>query len=748
MIKRIPFSVIKITGEDDYYPAAELNNQRPTARGWMSPKFCSYPQVIILRLEMRSKLCKFQLLSHPFSIASKIELLVGDVKNTLPELLQNVSWEKQGDIPLSDNLGTNFKAREFRSANLDIIAKFVKIILHQNHVNKLNLCNQVGIIAVNVIGEAILDGGPIKARHLADEHGITNRAQNITQYEELPFNMYVDVEIAQLIRALDKKKQKSISDDRFVYAKKLKYAQNQLLKIGEKLGKLDIEKENAIEKEDFDLAHVKKEEIEKIRLDTYKRLNISHLMEIDGKVIKENDEDGNIPKFSSNPPAEMLKPMVGNYVSPEENIVPALKKGKKTQPSVFPRDVDIGKDSVSSKLTEKEIREASLPIEVFGQSLVEKMYSKSFDQREEAMKELQIFLEKYQKKGKFHPPSDVIKGAAFLLQKALCDKVVSIYTAALNILAYCFQTFIPTHQASKVDASFLVEQSMPEIINKLGDTAPRLKNASMEYLTSQLPYSELENLQIIPLYVLSLLQNNPNVRLAVGRCELAEKLVKVYPPQSHSSLSLPKVMPFFVDALHHPSASVRSSAERVILHLYEQNGNKVRKFIPFDSDSSKRNIMHRRLIQAFDKIDKQITYIYRTCIFCEKTSDKFTPDGLDEHYDLECPMLARCSNCNQIVEIAGLTEHHLDECVAKSQYKQCPLCLEAVPSLNYEDHVKIRTCTMAKSSNEANHCPLCHQNIEPGENGWRIHLMGENGCVFNPRQKDKKNPKKIILKKK
>ncbi|XP_042913311.2 centrosomal protein of 104 kDa-like, partial [Parasteatoda tepidariorum] len=98
------------------------------------------------------------------------------------------------------------------------------------------------------------------------------------------------------------------------------------------------------------------------------------------------------------------------------------------------------------------------------------MYSKSFDQREEAMKELQIFLEKYQKKGKFHPPSDIIKGAAFLLQKALCDKVVSIYTAALSILAYCFQTFIPTHQASKVDASFLVEQSMPEIINKLGDT--------------------------------------------------------------------------------------------------------------------------------------------------------------------------------------------------------------------------------------------------------------------------------------
>lgn len=36
-------------------------------------------------------------------------------------------------------------------------------------------------------------------------------AKNITELEELPFNMYVDTEVAQLIRALDKKKQKAIS---------------------------------------------------------------------------------------------------------------------------------------------------------------------------------------------------------------------------------------------------------------------------------------------------------------------------------------------------------------------------------------------------------------------------------------------------------------------------------------------------------------------------------------------------------
>ncbi|CAL1283333.1 unnamed protein product [Larinioides sclopetarius] len=794
MIKRIDFSVIKVTGEDDNFPAAELNNQRPVAKGWMSPKFCSYPQVIVIRLETRARLCKFQILSHPFSISSKLELHVGDVKKGLPEVLQNVSWEKQGEISFSENYITDYKARELRSARLDIIAKFAKLIMYQNYINKLNLCNQVGIIAVNFLGEPILEGGSIKTKYLTDDLGFNNRVKNVTQLDELPFNMYVDVEIAQLIRALDRKKHKAISDDRFVYAKKLKYAQNQLMKVGEKLGKLDIEKELAVEDEDYDRAHLKKEEIEKLRLDTYKRLNITALMEMDGKIIKQNDEEndqfshaenGHSSKHmnsssSSKPPSEMLLPMVGNFIDHDENVVPALTKGVKTQPSVFPgSDVETGNDLVLGKLTEKERREASLPIEVFGLPLVEKMYSKSFDRREEAMKELQIFLEKYQKKGQQHSPNDVVKAASFLIQKALCDKVFSIYTAALSILAMCFKTFIPKHQVSKIEATSLVEKSMPEIINKLGDTAPRLKNASLQYLTNDLPYSELENLQIIPVYVLSPLQNVLNVRLAQSRCELLEKLIKKYPPSSHSILSLSKIMPFLVDALQHPASSVRGAAEHIILCLYEQDGAKVRKYVPFDSAASKRNIMHRRLLQAFDKIDKQksgikekpnhdakgstskqsltppVTQIatdelsiMKTCIFCEEKNDKFTSEGLDEHYDKECPMLIRCSNCKQIVEIASLTEHLLEECESRSQYQQCPLCLEAIPSLNYDNHIKIRMCTMAKSSSEANHCPLCHKNIEPGEQGWRSHLMGERACAFNPRRKDKKSSKKRILKKK
>ena len=38
----------------------------------------------------------------------------------------------------------------------------------------------------------------------------------------------------------------------------------------------------------------------------------------------------------------------------------------------------------------------------------------------------------------------------------------------------------------------------------------------------------------------------------------------------------------------------------------------------------------------------------------------------------------------------------------------------------------------AKSS--LNHCPLCHQNVSSGEDGWKNHLMGKDGCKQNPRR--------------
>ncbi|NXI45393.1 CE104 protein, partial [Galbula dea] len=127
-------------------------------------------------------------------------------------------------------------------------------------------------------------------------------------------------------------------------------------------------------------------------------------------------------------------------------------------------------------------------------------------------------------------------------------------------------------------------------------------------------------------------------------------------------------------------------------------------------------------------------YLDNLCIFCGERDKSFTEDRLDLHYWKHCPMLTRCEHCKQVVEIAGLTEHLLTDCDKKDTFGKCPRCSEAVPKEDLPKHIKSKTCNSAKPENVANHCPLCHENFSPGEEAWKSHLVGRDGCKMNQRR--------------
>ncbi|CAF3692465.1 unnamed protein product [Rotaria sp. Silwood1] len=120
-----------------------------------------------------------------------------------------------------------------------------------------------------------------------------------------------------------------------------------------------------------------------------------------------------------------------------------------------------------------------------------------------------------------------------------------------------------------------------------------------------------------------------------------------------------------------------------------------------------------------------------TCIFCGEKNDDFIRDGLETHYWANCPMLRRCQECNQVVEIGIYIEHLLRECAKKNKYQQCSRCTEAIGT-DFDAHIKLKECSEAKPN--TNRCPLCHMNIREGEKPWREHLMSIDGCVKNPRR--------------
>ena len=60
-------------------------------------------------------------------------------------------------VELSSNERTDFRARELKSVHVDAEGTFLKLVLHKNFVNKLNQFNQVGIVAINIIGNDLED---------------------------------------------------------------------------------------------------------------------------------------------------------------------------------------------------------------------------------------------------------------------------------------------------------------------------------------------------------------------------------------------------------------------------------------------------------------------------------------------------------------------------------------------------------------------------------------------------------------
>lgn len=102
------------------------------------------------------------------------------------------------------------------------------------------------------------------------------------------------------------------------------------------------------------------------------------------------------------------------------------------------------------------------------------------------------------------------------------------------------------------------------------------------------------------------------------------------------------------------------------------------------------------------------------------------------HFWQDCPMLTTCPRCTQIIEIATLAEHLLDECEHKAEYEPCPNCGDAVPAAELDTHLRARRCKPLPDPDVANRCALCSSDIGPDKAGWIQHLI-DDGCPKNPR---------------
>ncbi|XP_040285257.1 centrosomal protein of 104 kDa isoform X2 [Bufo bufo] len=886
MPHKIGFVVVSSSGHEDGFSAKELMVHAPTVSGWRSPKFCQYPQEIVIQMVERCRIRKLQLLAHQYMISSKIEFYISE---SLPEYFtpyQTERFRRLGYVALSDNEKTGYKARELKSVYVDAVGQYLKLIFHKNFSNRYNLYNQVALIAINIIGDPVDEneenlptrdklidqylGSSLEDAAIDTTH--TGKHDTISPLDDLAFDMYQDPEVAQIIRKLDEKKQEAVHHEHYDYAKKLKQAIADLQKVGERLGRYEVEKRCAVEKEDYDLAKQKKQQMEEYRLKVYQQLELHDLLDIalirrapepsldplehvtspqpqlqhkaaaspppdkvrstdkknkekrERQVAPEKQPKVTSPKpapqhRSPSPPPAAAVPSVSVDALPyDERPLPAQKKQNDDSFNYLESEIndDVVEDTPRSRitgepepLTEKALREAGFAIEVFGEALVAGAYSKTWSYREDALVAVYKKLSDVPTTTSKDDLKNMLRAAVFLIRRAIKDKVSSVFQASLRLLKMIITHYIPKHKLGKGETVHCVEKTLPDLLSRTGDTASRHRVMASNFIQEMALFKEVKPLQIIPVNLVQPLKGTLPSRLALSQVELVENLLKEM-GTDNSGFTVDNVMKFALGALDYTTAEVRDRAVRIILYLYQQNRAQVLEHMPTDDATMRKNILYKTLFDGFSKIDGKPTeselkaqkkaaaeeaerrkkeeiralqeqlaalkemqsevqagkgkeqipktkvdakklsmspndealddqssvtnYLDNLCIFCGERDESFTEEGLDLHYWKHCPMLKRCEHCKQVVEIASLTDHLLTECDHKDLFGKCQRCSEAISKDHLLEHVKSKTCNPAKGEKIANRCPLCHENFIPGEEAWKSHLMGKDGCKMNPRR--------------
>ena len=221
-------------------------NHTPFSRGWLSARFCNYPQEILLEFPKIVRIKAIQFLSHQYNIASKIEVFVRPPSSE--------KFKKIGYLSLDSNERSNYQARELKTVYPDYQASQVKFNLLRCHTNSHNIYAQVGLIAVNILGEF-----PDQPNNQISDPNAE------TAFDKLEDEMIYDPATLKRLKDLLRAKKKAVELEDFDEAKKIKYAIDNLKSVSQSLIQLEERKKIAIKNDDFDSAKLIKYEIERLR---------------------------------------------------------------------------------------------------------------------------------------------------------------------------------------------------------------------------------------------------------------------------------------------------------------------------------------------------------------------------------------------------------------------------------------------------------------------------------------------------
>ena len=329
----LTYNFVNFSSQDPYHPINYLLlKDKNTKGGWLSSRYCIYPQDILIQFPQMVNIRQINILINESKIPKMIEFIncipVGDKNkfilnnnNNSRIIPSEFNYQNIGFIKLSSNVDSKYKSRELRKIYINVNSEFLKLKIHKNYENSLNIFCQVGIVSLEFLGTK----KEVKKKLMVpDNNNPSNNEDNNNENSNLVNNNINDTieslfdvcfnteeveddfidkkmdkhtndKVKELIEDMNKKKENEEYDE----CKLIKDKIDKIRKMTLKIYTLEEQKKEYADKNDFDKAKEIKFNIEKIKklLDFYLLDNSYTKSKLNSMKEKENE----ISKNSNSP---------------------------------------------------------------------------------------------------------------------------------------------------------------------------------------------------------------------------------------------------------------------------------------------------------------------------------------------------------------------------------------------------------------------------------------------------------------
>ena len=525
-ITPLTYNFINFTSQDPFHPINSLlQKNNITQGGWVSNRYCIYPQEILIHFPTKVNIRQINIVSNESKIPKMIEFIncipVGEKNkfiinnnNNSKIIPSEFIYENIGSIKFSSNTESNYKSRELVKTYVNVNSEYIKLKIHRNYTNSLNMFCQVGIVSLEFLGTK----KEIKKKLIIDNNNknnnVNNNESNISIHKNDTMESLFDLcfeedgmdekfidekmdkttsdKVKELMEEMNKKKESEEYDECKIIKDKI----DKIREISLKIYTLEEEKKEFANKNDFDKAKEIKFTIEKIKklLEFYIMDNNYKNQNENNKIIMNKNKINNNRKMFVSKSQEEIKN--NDFIEYDEIILPVvLKKIKKNNISSFYNNGENSGESLdninSGETMEKEPLEElnndlrnkyDLLICFVGEETLRKIFSKFIYYKEEGFDTLKIKVKEIINEQK--NTSEANKYIVMLIDiiyNFLDDKHPSIVYKCLDIFSNILEAIEEKSRKSQVSYDFTITKKiLNKIKEKLNDISKKVRKKASD----------------------------------------------------------------------------------------------------------------------------------------------------------------------------------------------------------------------------------------------------------------------------